>query len=168
MILLHTLLHYYTFLIYFFSINVKFFNFTVNAVLQMPPASNVPGAEYTARNASLTSNWIEERKNFMSEGSPNSKIKRMDGNGRSHGPADDTLEDLSHVATRLKVRDTLTTKIGDTMREQYLSLHRDQATNGVTVSSLHKTLVDHGTDVTQAEVVSIQKRRRSNVVCNYR
>ena len=45
----------------------------------MPPASNVPGAEYTARNASLTSNWIEERKNFMSEGSPNSKIKRTDG-----------------------------------------------------------------------------------------
>ena len=129
----------------------------------MPPASNVPGAEYTARNASLTSNWIEERKNFMSEGSPNSKIKRMDGNGRSHGPADDTLEDLSHVATRLKVRDTLTTKIGDTMREQYLSLHRDQATNGVTVSSLHKTLVDHGTDVTQAEVVS---KSKSDAVSN--
>ena len=120
----------------------------VNEVLQMPPASDVPGSAYSARE-SIDKSWIEERRNIMSEGSPNKRRQAV------QGPADDTLEDLSHVATRLKVRDTLTSKIGDTMREQYLSLHRDQKTNGVTVESLHRTLAEHGTDVTRAEVADL-------------
>ena len=41
------------------------------------------------------------------------------------------------------------------MREQYLSLNRDQNGGGVTVNSLHQTLVDHGTDVSRTEVADL-------------
>jgi hypothetical protein len=66
------------------------------------------------------------------------------------------MDNLNHVATRLKVRDTLTTKVGRSLREQYLSLHRENA-RGVTVRSLHRSLQDHGSSVSTQEVAALAK-----------
>lgn len=112
----------------------------------MPPAANI--IPLSSRE-NIGDHWVTKQYDVISEGSPAKRTKQ------AKGPADDSIEDLSHVATRLKVRDTLTTKIGHSMREQYLSLKRDANSGGVTVSSLHQTLLDHGADVTKSQVADL-------------
>ena len=126
----------------------------INQILQMPPA-NVD-QKFSARE-SLDHSWVSTREQVMSEGSPNKVISSDVGTTSSTSSTTSThaMEELCHVATRLKVRDTLTTKIGATMREQYLALNRDQNGDGVTVDSLHRTLVDYGAAVSKEEVIAL-------------
>ena len=71
---------------------------------------------------------------------------------RTEGHAQEaTYEDLSHVATRLKIADTLSAKVGDSLREQYVKLERNGG-GRLTANSLHNTLLGKGLDITNNEI----------------
>ena len=71
---------------------------------------------------------------------------------RTEGHAQEaTYDDLSHVATRLKIADTLSAKVGDSLREQYVKLER-RGGGRLTAKSLFNTLSGKGLDITNNEI----------------
>jgi Ca2+-binding EF-hand superfamily protein len=68
-----------------------------------------------------------------------------------------SYEDLSHVATRLKISDTLTSKIGDSLREQYVKLER--GSSGIlTAQAMHDALAAKGLDIRPSEISVLMKQ----------
>jgi Ca2+-binding EF-hand superfamily protein len=120
----------------------------VGEILQMPPAARDPPTSPLAKQ-SRENSWVQEQSAILAGAS-----------GR-RSPSDTSLQDLSHVATRLKVRDTLSSKVGGTLREQYLSLERGpgdgstRAGGAVTVNSLQRTLEGKGAAISTEEVASL-------------
>jgi hypothetical protein len=118
----------------------------INAILQMAPSPQLG-----ASSSSSSTSWLSEQAHTLQEGSPVKHIPNSPNATNVYA-----MDNLNHVATRLKVRDTLTTKVGRSLREQYLSLHRENA-RGVTVRSLHRSLQDHGSSVSTQEVAALAK-----------
>ena len=67
-----------------------------------------------------------------------------------------SYEDLSHVATRLKIADTLASKIGDSMREQYVKLERS-GDGSLTAQAMHDALAGKGLDINQNEMTVLMQ-----------
>ena len=121
----------------------------INAILQMAPSPQLG-----ASSSSSSTSWLSEQAHTLQEGSPVKHIPNA--TNATNATNVYAMDNLNHVATRLKVRDTLTTKVGRSLREQYLSLHRENA-RGVTVRSLHRSLQDHGSSVSTQEVAALAK-----------
>ena len=67
-----------------------------------------------------------------------------------------SYEDLSHVATRLKIADILASKIGDSMREQYVKLERS-GDGSLTAQAMHDALAGKGLDINNNEMTTLMQ-----------
>ena len=114
----------------------------VGQTMQMPPADIDPTA---LEQKSIETSWVKEQERVLGEGS---------SKGGQHGPGSSSIESLGHVATRLKVRDTLNQKVRGTVRDQYLAMRRG-ADGKLNAASLHASLKDKGADVSPAEVADL-------------
>ena len=120
----------------------------VGEIMQMPPVARDAPTSPLAKQSRKNS-WVQEQSAILA------------GASAKHSPSDTSMRDLSHLATRLKVRDTLSSKVGGTLREQYLSLERGPGSGSsrrggaVTVDSLQRSLQGKGAAISTQEVANL-------------